>query len=335
MWRFAFLRNRGMLLRREIHWIFDVFDRSRTKALSSTADDLAKLGADGAPRANESARRFGAAPQAPAAGGFGRRKTPIPETTDGRAPSSVANDRGVQAPPAPLGGYEPYSLQSAHDAKGRAHAVPVAADEIANQLVAWLTDELRSRRQVSHEAVLCALGALAGYAAQQAIHEDVVKPGKLSLDEAFVLIETRAGGTFFFGDLLNAIIVAKDPSQLSIWKIVSDAGYEAGAINLPDVTDIIKHCAATVGGPDFGIPRVAAAHLPPIMPREAVNRFWPAARRRLAGAAPMSWPLHFAMAAHKLIVEQKDAIRPDIAVRIVMESVVPMSKIDPLTVPKV
>jgi hypothetical protein len=321
-----------MLLKREIHWIFNVFDRSRTKALSSTADDRAKDGAGGLARV----RGFGAAPQTPAqSAGFGRRKTPIPETTDGRAPSSVANDRGTQepAPRGALGGYQPFSLQSADDT-ARAHAVPLAADEMASQLLAWLSSELRSGRQVQHEAVLCALGALSGYAAQQAIHEDVVKPGKLSLDEAFVLIETRAGGTFFFGDLLNGIIVSKDPAQLSIWKIVSDAGRQAGAVNLPDITDIIKHSAASVGGPEFGVPRLSPVHMPPILPREAVNRFWPAARRRLAGTPPTSWPLHLAMAAHKLIIEQKDALRPDIAVRIVMESAVPMSKIDPLTVPK-
>jgi hypothetical protein len=204
-------------------------------------------------------------------------------------------------------------------------------------MMAW---RMRSR-QAQHEAVLCALGALAGYAAQQAIREALVKTGKLSLDQAFVVIETRSGEVYFFGDLLNAIIVAKDGADAaknsghaSIWKIVSTAGYEAGALNLPDVTDMIKHCAATVGGEDFGIPRVPNAHMPEILPRDAVSRFWPATRRKLADAEPMSWPLHLAMAARTLIVDLKDAVRPDIAVRIVMESAVPMSKIDPVTLPK-
>lgn len=270
-------------------------------------------------------------------GGFGRRRTPISETTDGAAPNMVANDRGTsdRGGGAELGGYQPVSRRGADEDAARGHpGLPPADDDLARKLTSWLSDELRTGRQVQYEAVLCALGALAGYAAQQAIRETVVKPGKLGLDEAFVVIETRSGEAYFFGDLLNAVIVAKDPKQLSIWKIVSGAGYEAGAINLPDITDAIKHCAATVGGPEFGVPRLPEAHMPSIMPREAVNRFWPAARRRLDGSGPMSWPLHFAMAAHTLIVEMKDAIRPDIAVRIVMEAVVPMSKIDPLTVPK-
>ena len=320
-----------MLLRREIHWIFVVFDRSRNKALSGRAEEQDKAGA--APVRRPSG--FGAEPSLVASpGGFGRRKTPIPETTGGAAPTLVANDHHDRTPPSS-------GPQAAPDDDGMAHAVPAASQDLSRSLIAWLQAELRNGRQAQHEAVLCALGALAGYAAQQAIREALVKTGKLSLDQAFVVIETRSGEVYFFGDLLNAIIVAKDGADAaknsghaSIWKIVSTAGYEAGALNLPDVTDMIKHCAATVGGEDFGIPRVPNAHMPEILPRDAVSRFWPATRRKLADAEPMSWPLHLAMAARTLIVDLKDAVRPDIAVRIVMESAVPMSKIDPVTLPK-
>ena len=219
-----------------------------------------------------------------------------------------------------------------------------ASDPLTSELVDWLQFELRRGRDIQQEAVLCALGALAGYAAQQAIREALVKTGKLTLDQAFAVIETRSGEVFFFGELLNAVIVARDGAgnsngnggggHASIWKIVSDGGREAGAIHLPDVTDIIKNCAATVGRDEFGIPRVADAHMPNILPREAVSRFWPAARRKLASQDPMSWPLHLALAARSLIVSLKHAVRPDIAVQIVMEAAVPMSKIDPVSLPK-
>ena len=339
-----------MLLRREIHWIFDVFDRSRNKPLGNTAEEQEKAGAASLRRRTG----FGAepSPAAPAGnlgGGFGRRQTPIPETTDGTAPRSAANDHDVGnrrfhdgRAHADTDFEKPFSLQPAHDEAGEGHAAAIVADDLSGALLGWLSDELRRGKQAQPESVLCALGALAGYAAQQAIREAVVKPGKLTLDQAFVVIETRSGEVFFFGDLLNAIIVSKDGGRnglresghASIWKIVSDAGYEAGAINLPDVTDVIKHCAATVGSQEFGIPRAPHAHMPDILPREAVSRFWPAVRRKLAGVEPMSWPLHLAMAAHMLIVELKDTIRPDIAVQLVMEAAVPMSKIDPVTLPK-
>jgi hypothetical protein len=321
-----------MLLRREIHWIFIVFDRSRMEPLSGRAEERDKAGAASLRRPNG----FGSeAPPAAPSAGFGRRKTPIPETTDGMAPNRVANDRVAND----RGAGRPLDLQPAHDDAGKPHAVP-ADEDLSGTLLAWLSGELRRGREVQQESVLCALGALAGYAAQQAIRETVVKTGRLTLDQAFVVIETRSGEVFFFGDLLNAVIVSKDGTpepdsgHASIWKVVSGAGYEAGAINLPDVTDMIKHCAATVGSQEFGLPRIAEAHMPEILPREAVSRFWPAARRKLTGAEPMSWPLHLAMAAHTLIVELKDTIRPDIAVQIVMEAAVPMSKIDPVTLPR-
>ena len=284
---------------------------------------------------------FGSAPAPAAPVGFGRRAVPIPSTTNGMAPLTVANDRAARADD---------SIELSFAAEQNVETRPIASDaasELTHDLIDWLQGELRRGRDVQQEAVLCALGALAGYAAQQAIREALVKTGKLSLDQAFAVIETRSGEVFFFGELLNAVIVAKDGARTSssngggngaghasIWKIVSEGGIEAGAINLPDVTDVIKHCAATVGRDEFGIPRVPDAHMPYILPREAVSRFWPEARRKLAGDEPMSWPLQLALAARSLIISLKHAIRPDIAVQIVMEAAVPMSKIDPVSLPK-
>jgi hypothetical protein len=308
-------------------------------------------------RAEEQKKGIGAAlrhsdgfgpPPAPAAalgasnGGFGRRATPIPSTTNGMPPRAaandltVANDRGARADD----GIElSFAAEQSVEARETHTVASDESDPLTGELVDWLQLELRRGRDVQQEAVLCALGALAGYAAQQAIRETLVKTGKLTLDQAFAVIETRSGEVFFFGELLGAVIVAREGAMnsgghASIWKIVSDGGRDAGAINLPDVTDIIRNCAATVGRDEFGIPRVADAHMPNILPREAVSRFWPAARRKLAGKDPMSWPLHLAMAARSLIVSLKHAVRPDIAVQIVMEAAVPMSKIDPVSLPK-
>jgi hypothetical protein len=246
-------------------------------------------------------------------------------------PRAAANDRGAHAE-------DGIELSFASPEQAAPAASSDAGNELAHELIGWLQGELRRGRDLQQESVLCALGALAGYAAQQAIREALVKTGKLTLDQAFAVIETRSGEVFFFGELLGAVIVAKDGNagggHASIWKIVSEGGRDAGAINLPDVIDIIKHCAATVGRDEFGIPRLADAHMPDILPREAVSRFWPAARRRLAGQDPMSWPLQLALAARALIVSVKHAVRPDIAVQIVMEAAVPMSKIDPVSLPK-
>lgn len=303
-----------------------MFERSETEALRSRAEEQSNDGGGAFGRADNLAQ--------PAAGGFGRRATPIPSTTDGAAPISVANDRAARDDGIQLSFIADDNVVP-RPASSRA---PDESEAFARDFVEWLQLELRRGRDVQNEAVLCALGALAGYAAQQAIREAVVKPGKLTLDEAFAVIETRSGEVFFFGELLNSVLVggdgARSSSQPSVWKIVSEGGFAAGAINLPDITDIIKHCAATVGRDEFGIPRVADVHMPNILPREAVSRFWPAARRKLAGKDPMTWPLQLALAARWLIVSLQRAVRPDIAVQIVMEAAVPMSKIDPVSLPR-
>jgi len=168
-----------------------VFDRSKVKPLDNRADDQEKAGA----AAMQQPGGFGGEPaQGASVGGFGRRKTPIAETTDGVAPSVVANDREAR----------PDKLAIA---AGAEDAVP--STDLARELATWLSHDLRRGKQVQHEAVLCALGALAGYAAQQAIREALVKTGKLSLEQAFVVIETRSGDVFFFGDLLNAVIASE------------------------------------------------------------------------------------------------------------------------------
>src|SRR5512147_310919 len=157
-----------MLLKREIHWIFVVFDRLRNKALSNRAEEQEKAGAAALRRTDG----FGAEPsQAAPSGGFGRRKTPIPETTDGMPPRMAANDRAandrVQG--------RPIGLQPAPDDGGSDRAAPVLASDLSGGLLTWLSHELRTVKGGQPEAVLCALGALAGYAAQQAIREAVVK----------------------------------------------------------------------------------------------------------------------------------------------------------------
>jgi hypothetical protein len=313
--------------------------------LASRAEERSKV-ADAPVRRAEG---FAVASAPVAAGGFGRRANPIPSTTNGAVPLSVANDRAARAEES----IElTFAAERAVESRGAGSGDAGHRDsELTHELIDWLQFELRRGREVQPEAMLCAFGALAGYAAQQAIREALVKTGQLTLDQAFAVIETRSGEVFFFGERLNAVIVAKDGARnssinsggngvpgvsghASIWKIVSEGGFDAGAINLPDVVDVIKHCAATVGRDEFGIPRVPDAHMPNILPREAVSRFWPAARRKLAGIDPMSWPLQLALAARSLIVSSKHAVRPDIAVQIVMEAAVPMSKIDPVSLPK-
>ncbi len=291
----------------------------------------------------------------PQPGGFGRRTTPVgpqaadqpdeieispgpspqphfrkPEQRADAAPSAAAAEAPADAParaaPGRNGGW------TSAAAAGPAHAGPGLGD-IPTRIADWLMRELRDERGIHCETILTVAGALAGYSAQQALWEGMVKPGKLAITEAFTVVETNSGATYFFGDAPDAILASMEPKHLSIWKIVAGGVLAGGGDHLPEIGNLLRHCAATAGTSAFGLPRLPDDHLPSILPRAALERFWPTARLLLALAEPLHWPQHMAQAAQKLMLAMKGSIAPDLAVRIIMEAAVPMSRVDPTTVP--
>ena len=271
----------------------------------------------------------------PQPGGFGRRTTPVGATPGatpaGGAPVAApkpAEDKPVAQPlpqfRKPAAGF---TVRGAENDAG-----PMLGD-IPTRIADWLMRELKDQRGIHCETILTAIGALAGYAAQQALWEGMVKPGKLAITQAFRVVETSSGETYFFGDALDTILASVEPKHLSIWKIVAGGALAGGGEHLPDITNLFRHCEETAGTSQFGLPRLPDDHLPGILPRAALERFWPEARLFLALAEPLTWPLHMAHAAHKLMLAMKGSITPDLALKIVMEAAVPMSRVDPTTVP--
>jgi hypothetical protein len=290
----------------------------------------------------------------PQPGGFGRRATPIAnsaansDSPSGGKPvartAEIEAEAGVDPQPqfrkpdprpavsndasgpisGPAGGSWSASVQSA-PAQGLGDTPTRIAD--------WLMRELKDQRGIHCETLLTVIGALAGYAAQQALWEGMVKPGKLAIAQAFKVMETPSGATYFFGDTLDSLLVSLEPKHVSVWKIVAGGVLAAGGEHLPNVNELLRHSATTAGTSAFGLPRLPDDHLPSILPRAALERFWPDARMFLALSEPLQWPLLLAHAAQKLMLAMKGSIAPDLAVKIVMEAAVPMSRVDPATVP--
>jgi hypothetical protein len=82
---------------------------------------------------------------------------------------------------------------------------------------------------------------------------------------------------------------------------------------------------------------------PMLTPRQAVDRLWPAVRTglvRIEGGAGgrgidvEHWPIICAIAAQQLIAQTKGVMDVKVALRLVMESAIFMSKIDPRSVPQ-
>jgi hypothetical protein len=204
----------------------------------------------------------------------------------------------------------------------------------AERVAQFLVDAYRDERGVHAETVLSAVGALAGFAAQEAIWEGCVRPGRMQPQQALMRVDTKSGETYFFGDFLNTIVATTQPGQLSVWRFVAGAALKAGTKSLPQLEPIFAHSAETVGTPDFGIPVLPSNVALKEMPRQAL-RHWPRVKAILvtADVQPLHWPLELGVAAQLLLKQAKDTIPPDIGALVVMQAAIPMSKVDPRTVP--
>ncbi len=184
---------------------------------------------------------------------------------------------------------------------------------------------LRSERGVHVESLLTGVGALAGYACQASVRAVAVARG---LPETALLLTVEANGRrFFFGDALNAPLAE---SMQSVWAFGAWAVQEAGCTSLPDVNEIFAHVSRTIGSADFGKPRVPAGHAPQDSPLTFVVALWarmlPMVKKFCPD--PQRWPMLFGVAVFSAITSAREELDPHLALTIVMEAAIPMSKID-------
>jgi len=236
----------------------------------------------------------------------------------------------------------------------------VVAGFAASNLQSWMLEALTTPQGVHAETLMVVVGALAGFAAQHAIWETIVKPGRLPVHGgnqpetgAFVIMTAKNGETFYFGDLLNSYLVPQDrgaaslgPGVHSLWGFLSAGVIQCGQqpITMEEIGEIFSNTAGTVGGPQFGLPRFPAGHGSGLAPRQALNLGWPIAKGILSrNDAPERngevlwvghWPAILALVAQKFIIYAKDVLDPALSMRIVYEAAIPMSKVDPQTVPQ-
>jgi hypothetical protein len=234
-------------------------------------------------------------------------------------------------------------------------------DAAANQSIAalrnFLLNSLKTERGVQAETLLVSAGALCGFAVIHAVFEAYLKPGRIQIGDAQAASAGKAivqakgadGQSYFFGDLINSFLVAS-PGPTSrpffAWGYLAGIAINAGvpAGELPDINEMFQRAASTVGGPEFGIPRMPPNLKPMLTPRQAVERLWPAVRTGLArtdwpGANGRAvdvehWPIVCAIATQQLMGQVKGVMDMKVALRLVMESAIFMSKIDPRSVPQ-
>lgn len=196
--------------------------------------------------------------------------------------------------------------------------------EVANKLFSAMSSE----RGIHLESLLCALGSMAGYACQVSVREEFVRQqGRLEKEVFIVVDSTQNGNRYFFGDLLNKPLAE---SKYSIWSLSSGASQKLGLTQLIDLHDIFRHVTDTLGQSSFGVPRLPDNHTARELPEDYVRHLWPQlfplAQRYCE--KPDQWPVLFGVAVQEILFASKGLIDPQIALKIVMESAVPMSKIN-------
>jgi len=190
-----------------------------------------------------------------------------------------------------------------------------AGAAVFERLIASLTDE----RGVHLETITVILGALAGRACRLAVEHD--DAGRI-----LTVVETADGNTYSFGDAVNWPL-AESPT--SVWAILAGAVVQQGG-KLPDVAEAFSHSAATLGGPEFGIPRFADGTQSTITPAAAVASFWaPAlALMRVVAPDPRYAPIAIGFALKQLV----EAAAPggadlEVIARVALDSALTASKL--------
>jgi len=196
----------------------------------------------------------------------------------------------------------------------------------AKEVLQRLIDGMKNEHGVHVESLLCALGALAGYSCQANLRAQALSKG-MPETAPFQVVETKDGKKYFFGDPLNNALAG---SQHSVWGLAAGAAQHAGARELPDINDIFKHTSSVVGGQEFGVPRLPQQHAAGDLPVNYLKALWPTLfpTVKLFCPNPVDWPILFSLAAQEAITMAKSVIAPDLSLRIIMESAVPMSKVD-------
>jgi hypothetical protein len=198
----------------------------------------------------------------------------------------------------------------------------IGGKEIFDRVVNGVKDE----RGVHMETLLAYLGGLAGYACQFCVRERRIKYGAKSVDSGFTIVTGADGRKYYFGAALNEPLVE---GRYSVWSLTAGAVAQLGK-PLPDLRDIVKHSAATVGGARFGIPRMPEGHGLGGPPLDYLKAVWPKIlpiAQRFCDD-PVQLPIVFGIAVQNAIIMAKDVLDPTLAGAIAMECAVSMSKVD-------
>ena len=201
-----------------------------------------------------------------------------------------------------------------------------------------MAQQIRRRGSIQPATILTEIGALAGFSAQMSIRKGMIEPQRMDPSNVLSEVVTKNGEKYYFSDLLNWIVFENlSQPPYSIWAYIRDVVPASEHQLLPDMGEILSRAARTIGTTRFGVPRLPAEHMPQTLPHAALHDHWGLAQQELNASdrAPSDWPYDLAFAARWQMLTSRDRLALPLAASIVMQAAIPMSKVDPLTVPGV
>ena len=148
-----------------------------------------------------------------------------------------------------------------------------------------LMNSLKTVRGIHTETLLTVIGALAGFAAQNAAL-NVAASGTSSsaTPRSFAVVSTKPGEIFLYGDAINVFLFPESGSTLPLGAPIAGAAVNAGVkeVDLPNTGEIAAHVASVLGGAEFGKLRLRTGVEPQLQPLAALLRYWPKTRDVLA-----------------------------------------------------
>jgi hypothetical protein len=228
----------------------------------------------------------------------------------------------------------PWEFESARRGK-------LATDNLRQMLMRRLKGELG----VHAQTLLCAAGALAGFAAQNAALEQgeiLARRRDLVAPRSLILFTTPKGQRYLFGSWVNAPLLAGYGHAAPLQRFLTEAGERAGMgpSDAPDFKALEARLSAGVTGSGFGVLKAPRGHAPAAQPAELLRALWPQARRIITAPMPRQipdepalseahWPGLLSSLAGRLVSLTSDKLNPRIGMTLVMESAIIASRLDP------
>jgi hypothetical protein len=182
----------------------------------------------------------------------------------------------------------------------------------------------------SAPAMMNAVGACAGFAAQIAVWRELILPKNRNPGDFLIYLTTQTGEVLLLGEAINQYLVSTGNDRVSFLSL--GAGTLTSASQLPDLGEIFRHVVQSMGSDGFGRPRLPPSIELPDLPRAALDRTWRKAAQILKDSRPAEWPALFGATAYVIIDANRKTLAPPNAVKILLEAAIPMSKLNPATV---